>query len=311
MVHRKTYRNSPLKKHRFNFTMSLAILMIVIGITIGVLAKILISPTPTVAPEIITEKETTDHAQEDENTPKNINFQPIIDEWVESVNGNKSVIIYDLDREEIAGAYNTTEEYGTASLYKLFVVYEGYRRLENGTWQATAKAGSTGYTILECLDLAIRESHSPCAETLWSTIGHTNLDNIIKTDFNIQNSDISHLVSNPEDILKIMQIFYQHQDIKTPELISRMKNSFLIQPITTYDWRQGLPSGFSENVNVYNKVGWQYNRTGGYWDIYHDAAIIEFPDKNRSFITIVMTNRVPSEKISELGIKIEQHFSMY
>lgn len=240
-----------------------------------------------------------------------IDFQPLVDEWVKSAGGNKSVLIYDLDRDEVAGSHNTEENYNTASLYKLFVVYEGYRRLENGEWQTGEPAGSTGYTVLECLDLAIRESYSPCAETLWARIGHDELDEIIKKDFEIVNSDISILTSNPEDIQKMMKLFYEHPDIKDETLVARMKDSFLNQPKTTYDWRQGLPSGFSDEVNVYNKVGWAFNADGNYWDIYHDAAIIEFPEKDRHFIVVVMTNKVPYQQIRKLGTMIETEFNKY
>lgn len=239
--------------------------------------------------------------------PERVDFQPVVDEWVAGVGGNKSVLIYDLERDEMVGEYNTKEDYGTASLYKLFVVYEGYRRLQSGEWQPDDPAGSTGYTILKCLDLAIRESYSPCAETLWAKIGQDNLDVIIENDFGILNSDISKLVSNPEDIMKIMQIFYEHKEITDANLIATMKDSFLNQPATTYNWRQGLPSGFTK-ANVYNKVGWDYNPTGNYWNIYHDAAIVEFPEKNRHFIVVVMTNQVPYQKIRELGTLIENNF---
>lgn len=239
---------------------------------------------------------------------KKIDFQPTIDSFVnDSKSGNRSVIVYDLERDEIVGEYNSSEQYATASLYKLFVVYEGYRRLQSGAWKANDKAGSTGHTILECLDLSIRESYSPCAETLWAKIGRTELDRIIENDFKITNSDISHLQSNPKDILKIMKIFYEHGDITDETLISRMKDSFLNQPATTYDWRQGLPRGFKK-TNVYNKVGWDYNPDGKYWNIYHDTAILEFPEADRHFIVVVMTNRVPYQKISQLGTKIENQF---
>ena len=90
-------------------------------------------------------------------------------------------------------------------------------------------------------------------------------------------------------------------------LIAQIKDSFLNQPATTYNWRQGLPSGFSK-ANVYNKVGWAYNADGGYWNIYHDAAIVEFPESNRHFIVVVMTNQVPFEAIRTLGTKIEETF---
>ena len=206
--------------------------------------------------------------------PNAINFQPFIDEWVAHVGGNRSVIIYDLDRDEIAGTYNTEETYNIASLYKLFVVYEGYRRLNSGEWNTDEVAGYTGYTILECLDLAIRESHS-------------------------------HIVSNPNDILKIMKLFYTHPDITNDALIARMKDSFLVQPPTIYNWRQGLPSGFSEVANVYNKVGWDFNPDGNYWNIYHDAAIIEYPANDRHFVVIVMTNRIPFQRIREFGNTVD------
>ena len=123
--------------------------------------------------------------------PDKIDFQPVVDNWVSSVGGNKSVLIYDLERNEVVGEYNSKKDYSTASLYKLFVVYEGYRRVQSGEWKADNRAGSTGHTILECLDLSIRESNSTCAETLWDMIGRSNLDNIIVNDFIINDSQIS------------------------------------------------------------------------------------------------------------------------
>jgi len=237
--------------------------------------------------------------------PEKVDFQPVVDAWVASVGGNKSVLIYDLERGEVAGMYNVEESYNTASLYKLFVVYEGYRRVQSGEWDGAAMAGSTGYTISECLDLSIRESYSPCAETLWGMIGYDELDRIIAEDFGITGSDISHLISNPEDIRKMLQIFYEHKDITDEGLVAMMKDSFLNQPATTYDWRQGLPSGFTK-AKVYNKVGWDWN--GKSWNVYHDAAIVEFPEQDRHFIVVVMTSQVPHQKIRELGTSIEKTY---
>lgn len=239
--------------------------------------------------------------------PDAIDFQPIVDDFVDSTSGNRSVIVYDIERDEIAGEYNTSEDYNTASLYKLFVVYEGYRRIQNGEWNPDDTIGYEGKSILECLDLAIRESYSPCAEPLWALIGHDELDTIIEKDFGIINSDISTLTSNPNDILAIMKLFYSHPDFTDEDLVNKMKDSFLNQPITSYNWRQGLPSGFSR-ANVYNKVGWDYNPNGNYWNIYHDAAIVEFPEEDRHFIVVVMTNRVPYQKIAEFGTNLENLF---
>lgn len=258
--------------------------------------------------EIIEEEIEAEQPEEVEEKVKEIDFQNIIDEWAATSNGNKSVLIYDLDLDKLVGSYNIEEEYNTASLYKLFVVYEGYRRIQNGEWDKDESVGWTGYTRLECLDLAIRESYSPCAESLWNEIGHDELDEIIMNDFEITNSYISGLSSNANDILKIMRLFYTHPDFSDEILVGQMKDSFLNQPITTYDWRQGLPSGFSDRTLVYNKVGWDYNPDGKYWNIYHDVAIVEFPEEDRHYIVVVMTNRVSNRKIAELGTLIEEYF---
>lgn len=257
-----------------------------------------------------TEVETDSSASEiaDENAenatelPAKIDFQSVIESWAAEAGGKKSVVIYDLDRDEAVGEYNADATYNTASLYKLFVVYEGYRRIENGAWQRTDPAGQTGKTILQCLDLAIRESNSPCAETLWSLIGHAALDEIIVQDFKITDSNISALLSTPTDIAKMMRIFYEHPDVKDAELVATMQDSFLNQPVTTDDWRKGLPSGFPADVKVYNKVGWDWN--GKSWNVYHDAAIVEFPEQNRHFVVVVMTSEVKNKKIAELGTLI-------
>ncbi len=239
--------------------------------------------------------------------PPSIDFQSIVDSFVNSTRGNRSVLVYDIERDETVGEFNPSESYNTASLYKLFVVYEGYRRIQSGALDPNEIAGYTGYTVLECLDKSIRESYSPCAETLWNMIGHEELDSIVVKDYGIVNSSISNLISNPNDILAIMKRFYTHPDFNDPSLISVVKDSLLVQPPTTYNWRQGLPSGFSR-ANVYDKVGWDYNADGGYWNIYHDAAIVEFPEFNRHFVVVVMTNQVSFTKIREFGANFENHF---
>ena len=239
-----------------------------------------------------------------------VDFQSVIDDWTKTVGGNKSVLVYDLDLDKLVGAYNPEETYNTASLYKLFVVYEGYKRINTGEWNGEEKAGWTGKTILECLDLAIRESNSSCAETLWAMIGRSALDNIVENEWGIVNSNISKLISDPNDIMLIMKRFYEHPDFDDATLLDRMWDSFLNQPVTEYDWRQGLPRGFSK-ASVYDKVGWEYNPGGKYWNIYHDAAILKFPLEDgttRDYIVVVMTNKIDYKDIRKLGAELESKF---
>ena len=305
------------KKQSHPFIEILAIFVITSGTAFGVgigiyrlnQPRVIEDPVYVIYDDDKPEDEEEDDEDEEEEIEE-INFQPVVDKWAASVKGNRSVLIYDLDLDKTVGEYNIKEPYSTASLYKLFVVYEGYKRVQNGTWNGNNKAGSTGYTISKCLDLAIRESHSSCAETLWGMIGRDKLDTIIEKEWGITNSDISRLRSVSTDIMKIMKKFYMHDDITDKALLTQMWDSFLNQPKTTYNWRQGLPSGFKK-AKVYNKVGWEYNADGKYWNIYHDAAIVKFPiedDKTRNFIVVVMTNRVDFSNIKKFGTMLEEKF---
>ncbi len=242
-----------------------------------------------------------------DDKPTKIDFQSVVDAWATTMSGARSALVYDLDRDEVVGQYNASVSYATASLYKLFVVYEGYRRVQSGEWKRDDPAGYTGNTIIRCLDLAIRESNSECGETLWSYIGRNELDQIIENDFGITNSTISVLLSNPQDVAKMMQVYYKHKDVTDEDLVTQMKDSFLNQPMTEYDWRQGLPKGFRV-ANVYNKVGWDYDPDESIWKIYHDAAIIEYPEQNRHFVVVVMTNKVSPRNITDLGSRIEAEY---
>lgn len=239
-----------------------------------------------------------------------VDFQSVIDDWTKTVGGNKSVLVYDLDLDKLVGAYNPEETYNTASLYKLFVVYAGYKRVSTGEWDGNAKAGYTGKTILECLDLAIRESDSACAETLWGLIGRNTLNDVINNEWGITNSNISKLISNPNDIMLMMERFYEHPDFDDPKLVEAMWDSFLNQPATEYDWRQGLPRGFLK-ASVYDKVGWDFDPDTKVWNIYHDAAIVKFPLENgttRNYAVVVMTNKVDFKNIRRLGTNLENKF---
>ena len=250
------------------------------------------------------EPEVEDEPVEEEiKVIEKIDFQDVVDDWVATTGGRKGVIIYDLDAGEISAEYNADTKFATASIYKLFVVYEGYRRIQNGEWSGDDAASWTGYNISECLDLAIRESNSSCAEIMWSMIGRDTLDEIVQRDFEIPGVEISTLTATPREIMEMMKKFYYHNEIVDETLVSRMKDSFLIQPETIYDWRQGLPSGFSEEALVYNKVGWNYN--GEYWDIYDDAAIIDFVNKERKIIVVVMTSGIDFRSNRRLGEMIE------
>lgn len=251
--------------------------------------------------------ETQDSGNDESVLPERIDFQPVVESWVGRTGGRKSVLLYDLDRDEVVGEYLADDSHSTASIYKLFIVYEGYLRVQSHEWNADDPCGVTGHTILECLDLAIRASESTCAETLWGMIGRSLLDELVVSKYGMTSTTVSQLVSTPRDVAKMLEVYYEHTELSDDALIERMKDSFLNQPSTIYNWRQGLPSGFTR-ANVYNKVGWDFNPDGNYWNLYHDAAIVTFPEPARNYIVVVMSERVPFQSIRTFGSEFENYF---
>lgn len=237
-----------------------------------------------------------------------VDFQPAVDAFVQSTRGgNVGVAIYDLDLERMVGEYQSDKKFATASVYKLFVAYEGYLMLMRG--ELVADDIVAGHTVLECLDLAIRESDSSCAETIWRRIGYDNLDRIMEEQYGMDGIEVSRLTVTPLEVVNLMKMYYYIGEKVNAELLAQIKDSLLNQPAGEYDWRQGLPKGFSEVAQVYNKVGWNWDPEEERWTIYNDAAIIDFVSEERHFIVVVMTNGVSPLAIRRLGAQIEAIFS--
>ena len=120
---------------------------------------------------------TSTTTEEDTPVASFLDLQYVVDNWQGSVSTNISVAIYDLDNKEYAARFSANKSMSLASIYKLFVAYEGYLRIERGQWNGNEKyLGS--YTRSECLDLMLRESYSPCAEKMAKEIGWDELDEI-------------------------------------------------------------------------------------------------------------------------------------
>lgn len=261
--------------------------------------------------------ENTEETKQEAVLPEKLDLQNLAETWVKSASGRVGLYIYDLDYREPIAKVNETSTFQTASLYKLFPVYEGYRRVEKGDW-AVSSILTGSRTIGDCLDAAIRSSDSVCGEALWNKIGRTNLDAIISTDYKITNSKISGLSSNPVDIAKILELFYDHPEF-SEETYAKIKDSMLNQPPTdngmcspSCDWRQGLPAGLSsDRIKVYDKVGWDYRGPG--WNLYHDATLVTASGEGeagaspeRHLIVVIMTANLNSyQEIISFGKQLK------
>lgn len=243
-------------------------------------------------------------------TPDFINLQPVVDDWVASLphGVNVGLMIYDLDHQQVAGSYNPDEPFNSASIYKLFFVYDGYRQIMNGSENLSDYFTSTydkgDLTLGQCLDLMIRESYNGCADPMRADSARWARVEAMYQELGLKNTSSAGLYASASDLAELLKLYWDHADLNA-EIWANIQDSMLIQPATNYNWRQGLPSGFQVG-QVYDKVGW--NWTGSVWSTYNDAAIVEFPEQNHHYIVVVMTENLPTRAptaIIELGGMLE------
>lgn len=249
---------------------------------------------------------------------KFIDLQPTVDRWITTLNSRAKagVMIYDLNNSRVAASYHADDVFSVASLYKLLLAYDGYRQIAIGAEQPTdiivRNTDKGNLTLSQCLDLIIRESYNGCADPMHQDPIRASRINGLIRNYEMTNTTNLGLQSTAADLTKLLRTYWRHSELPQ-SLWDQIKDSMLNQPPSasanhpTYDWRQGLPAGFSGNVDVYNKVGWEWNAEREYWNIYTDAAIVDFVDLKHEYTIVVLTSGVDSaDKISRLGQIIEE-----
>ncbi len=221
-------------------------------------------------------------------------LQKVVEDWAspkQTDSSRASVVLMDEDGQLIAG-FKSDTEFFAASIYKLFVTYEGYRAVDAKTVNPN-EVYQGGRTRMECLDLMIRESDSPCAEKMWEELGKQELTDSLIT-YGIENTSMTGLSTTAEDAGKILARILRGEGLSESSrqaYLSSMKDQDAL-------YRKGFPSGFSSEVTVYNKVGWNEQLE------YHDASILELPD-GRRLVAVVFTSGVGTSAIRDFAGRLE------
>lgn len=247
---------------------------------------------------------------------KFIDLQPTVNKWLSTLKYDEKVglVIYDLNNSRVAASYNENEVFPVASIYKMLFAYDGYRQIAIGSEDPNSiivKNSDKGQlTLSQCLDLIIRESYNGCADPMREDHIRTSRVNGLIRSLEMDSTSNLGLESTAADLTKLLRTYWRHSELPQ-SLWLQLSDSMLNQPPSStsehplYDWRQGLPAGFSDAVQVYNKVGWEND--GERWKIYADAAILDFVELKHEYTMAVLTsNFSDAKKISQLGQMVEE-----
>lgn len=209
--------------------------------------------------------------------------------WVSTHPGTYSVVLADQQGTVLASA-NPDRQFFTASIYKLYVAYVGYQKIDDGTYNAQ-QPYMGGWTRGKCLDEMIRSSHSPCAEKMWVELGKENLNNKLK-EFGLKNTSMTGLNTSAADTAIILA------RIQRGEGLSEKSRVQLLDSMLGQIYRDALPKGLAP-LKVYDKVGFRELVE------YHDIGIVQLAD-GRHLIVSVLTENVGTRNIIGLSQAILQ-----
>ena len=238
-------------------------------------------------PEIIPPIAVVDTLAVPEQPKKICNLQPVIDTWLTEQSGTAGIVVYDLQSDSCVGRHHEDSVFFSASIYKLFVAYEGYLAIQQGM----LKGGASSYENRnreECLDAMIRSSDSPCGQRVLAELGGSKLDEKLKS-YGIVNTSLKGLKTTAADVAVLLKKIHMRAELSAQNT-DKLLNSMLDQPAL---FRSGLPRGFRGAI-VHNKVGWNEPLE------WHDAALVTL-DGERSYAVVVLTRNIGCNGVTELG----------
>ncbi len=252
------------------------------------IAYILLKPHKVTSPSLQTQtlEEVTQPSIPEK--PALVDVQPIIDTWAAKQTGDYSVVVYDLENDQTIGAVNQDQIYFAASIYKLYVAYEGYLAAQRGDYDLQ-EIYLNGQSRGECLFKMIHESDSPCAEKLWVELGKSELTAKLET-YGIKNTSMTAINTTAQDAaLQLIRLWNNDE-------LNEANKATMLKSMATQIYRDSLAKGFS-SVTFYDKVGFNG------FEEYHDVGILELPN-GRHYVVSVLTSEVGTAAMTELGTKL-------
>lgn len=234
-------------------------------------------------------------AKQEEAAPKTFDaaaIQQTVSAWAAKNRGDEGVVVMSADGTML-GSSQIDQTFFTASIYKLYVVYLGYQDIDKGV-HSLDEPFLNDWTRGRCLDEAIRNSDSPCAEKLMGEYGRQNIMDKLQT-YGFTGTSFKGLTTSAHDVALLLQRLAQGQDL------SQASNDALLASMKGQKYRNGLPKGFGAGATTYNKVGFRDE------DEYHDVGIVELAD-GRKVIVVALTNKVGVRSIAQLASSLQKSF---
>jgi beta-lactamase class A len=209
-------------------------------------------------------------------------LQALVNTFAQKYPGQVSVVVTDL-RDEATAAANADNVTVSASLYKIFVAWGIYQKIDAGALTVQSPT-NTGLTVGQCLHAMITVSDNDCGYALGKMAGWGSLDNSLtnlglthtKTNnYNAAGDLIGDKTTTAHDVALFMAKLYKGS------LLSAKSSDAFLTLLKEDKLNSWLPSGLPKGTTIAHK-------TGALYDLVHDAGIIY--SGNVEYLLVVMTH---------------------
>ena len=240
---------------------------------------------------------------------KKVNLQPTLDRWLSTQvsKKNSSILIYDLNNQEIIARNNDFSQNNSLGLENLFLAYQIYTKINQNAIKKDKllTVGTEQISIDNCLSKILQENHPGCAAALVSEIGENNLNQFLK-DQSYTNTNFTSHLTNTADLLSLSKRLNTHPDF-SEQLWQEFKTKLTPQDNS----KNPLLTGFSK-LTVYGLFDSQTNDVTNanlsyplFNNLYFLETKQEDPKDRQTFVLIFLASDIDTASLIELAKNLE------
>jgi len=196
--------------------------------------------------------------------------------------GQIGLVAIDLD-DGASGTANASAQMVSASLYKMFVAYGIYQKIDSGELTAQNNVPAMGESVGDCMQAMIEVSDNDCGKTLGDMVGWQALDARLKTlgltNTLTNNYDASGNVQG-DKLTTAADVATFIRQLYAGTLLSKTSTADFIDLLKKDQVNDRLPTGLPDGTVIAHK-------TGDLYDVMHDAGIVYGP--KGTYLVVMMT----------------------
>lgn len=211
-------------------------------------------------------------------------LQAVLDAFSAQYPGQFGIVVTDLKNGATA-SINAGEQMVAASLYKLYVAYGIFKKIDAGQLTLNSPTKGSSLTVGKCLEIMIVVSDNDCGYALGVMVGWAALDTdlarlgLTKTKVNNYINAASGEV-NGDKLTSAADTALFTEALYKGKLLSADSTKKLTDIMKATQLNTWLPSGLPKGAVIGHKTGALYN-------LVHDAGIVYAP--NGDYLIVVMS----------------------